>query len=388
MIVLLPMMTYLYFYLKRIVTLFWPKPTVWQKFLIMGAAAAVTIPAGNLYGFWAMILLHVTGFGLAVDVAAAVLRWTAKSKKEEQSCRYRENMYRYVGEMRRYAGKLYRSGLIPVLLTAAVVFYGWLNMQAVRKTEYTVYTDKAIRNEGYRILFLSDLHAGTTMNMEKLEEICEEMEESHPDAVILGGDIVDEGTTLTQVQDVFRLFSGIDSTYGVFYIYGNHDKGSYAEDCDYTQEQLADAITENGIRILEDETEILNAELTISGRRDRTDCARAGVSRLSSGKLLDGQTETAYHIVVDHQPRKFEENEQASFDLMLSGHTHGGQMWPVGLLTTLTDRDTVNYGYAKKGELDVIVSSGIAGLGYPVRTGKHCEYVVVEIKPEQRSNEK
>ena len=65
---------------------------------------------------------------------------------------------------------------------------------------------------------------------------------------------------------------------------------------------------------------------------------------------------------------------------MLSGHTHAGQIWPVGLITSLFDKGTINYGQRQVGNLDVIVSSGMAGWGYPVRTGKHCEYVVVHIR--------
>ena len=64
---------------------------------------------------------------------------------------------------------------------------------------------------------------------------------------------------------------------------------------------------------------------------------------------------------------------------MLSGHTHAGQMWPVGLITTLFDKGTVNYGQKLFDNMQLIVSSGIAGWGYPLRTGKHSEYVVIHI---------
>ena len=86
-----------------------------------------------------------------------------------------------------------------------------------------------------------------------------------------------------------------------------------------------------------------------------------------------------YYIVADHQPRDMDENASAGYDLMLSGHTHAGQMWPVGLFTTLFDRGTVNYGQKSFGDMELIVSSGMAGWGYPLRTGKHSEFVVVNI---------
>ena len=80
-----------------------------------------------------------------------------------------------------------------------------------------------------------------------------------------------------------------------------------------------------------------------------------------------------------------EENAAAGFDFMLSGHTHAGQMWPVGLITELFDKRTVNYGIKSFGDMQLIVSSGAGGWGYPLRTGRHSEFAVISICPERTS---
>ena len=68
-----------------------------------------------------------------------------------------------------------------------------------------------------------------------------------------------------------------------------------------------------------------------------------------------------------------------SIDLSLSGHTHAGQIWPTGQLGELIGVNELNYGYRQDGDYQVIVSSGIGGWGYPIRTGGHSEYVVITL---------
>ena len=66
--------------------------------------------------------------------------------------------------------------------------------------------------------------------------------------------------------------------------------------------------------------------------------------------------------------------------LILSGHTHAGQILPIGLISPLFHMNDLNYGYVKESNLNEIVTSGIAGWGYPIRTEKHSEYAIIDIK--------
>ena len=86
----------------------------------------------------------------------------------------------------------------------------------------------------------------------------------------------------------------------------------------------------------------------------------------------------AYVVLLDHQPVQSEENARQGVDLQLSGHTHAGQLIPIGYINALTG--ALNYGEYERGGCKVIVSSGMAGWGFPFRTQEKCEYVVIHLK--------
>lgn len=345
-----------YFYLKR-AAIFWGLPEQgkrWKRILAV-LAAAIAVPVVNLFGVWALIVLYITGFALLLDL----IHWIVK---------------KFPGEKRHW-DKIYRSGLLPVLVTVLVIGYSFWNMKNVRVTDYTVYTEKEIRNEGYEICLISDLHFPTTMNAGKLEAYCKDISSKEVDAVVLCGDIVDERSTKEEMEKAFQILSGITAKAGIYYVYGNHDRAHYSKNPPFTEEELKQAAEGMGIRVLKDEAAALNDEFTIIGRDDRSQ-----MGRKSSSELLQGIDRNGFLLLLDHQPAGLEDNAAAGYDLQLSGHTHAGQMWPVGPLTTLLRMVELNYGYRKQGDFQVIVTSGIAGWGYPLRTGKHSEYVMIKIR--------
>lgn len=337
----------------------WPKKR--RRIVSVGLTAALILPAFRIYDSWFIILLHFTVFLLVVDGAAWVVRKIRKNK-----------------ELSPLWNKIYRSGVIAMILTALLCGYGHYNIYQVVQTDYTVTTQKEIRPEGYRLVLLSDLHYGISLDGAELQAVVDRINETQPDAVILDGDLVDESTTLEGMQEAFRVLGHLQSTYGTYYVYGNHDQNNYASAPNYTREQLAATIRENGITILEDESVTLGSDLTLIGRADRGDGTfqREEISELTES--LDPDQEW---ILLDHQPADYEKAQQAGCDMILSGHTHAGQIWPAGLFATLFHFDELNYGEKDVGNLHAIVTSGIAGWGYPMRTERHSEYVVIQLMP-------
>lgn len=330
-----------------------------RTIITAAVSAALILPLAHIRGMWFVIFMHMVVFLLVIDLFGLIVR----------KCRSNKPFPYWVKAV-------YRSGLLAVLAAVAVTGFGYWNMHHIVKTEYTVQTDKEMREEGYTIVFFSDLHYGTTMNAEQLKQAADRIERENPDMIILGGDIVDERTSLAQMREAFEIMGNMDARFGIFYVYGNHDKNEYARNPAYTAQELADTIEQAGIRILEDETCEINGELLLIGRADRGHDSGA---RQTIVQLVESADAGMEWILVDHQPVEYAEAAESGCGLMLSGHTHAGQVWPGGLLADLFRMNELTYGCRKEGNLTEVVSSGIAGWGYPVRTEKHSEYVVIHL---------
>lgn len=324
---------------------------------VSAAAALISI---NVRRTEALIVLHLVVLYLLLDLAAWAVRTAFRARKP--------------GKIRLLGQKLYGCGLVPIAVTAGLMIYGAVNMGHVVRTAYTVETDKQVGD--YTLALITDTHYGTIQSKAVLREKIAEINAGRPDLVILGGDIVEEGTSKEDMQEVFALLGGLESKYGIYYVYGNHDRQPYTSRRSYSNEELEQAITANGITILKDSCVEINEDLLLAGREDASQRNVSG--RASVEELLEGANRERYTIVVDHQPVEAGENDAQGVDLELSGHTHAGQIWPVGSLLRLIGR--MNYGEYQSGDCTVIVSSGFTGWGYPVRTEKHCEYVMIRIK--------
>lgn len=334
-----------------------------QRILTVILLAVIMLPSARIYSVGFIILLHVTVFLLITD--SVVIIWKKICKKTPESQRWY---------------KIYKSGMIAIFLAAIVLGYGRYNIFHVVRTEYTVGTEKHIRAEGYKIALLADLHYGISLDDAGLEKVVQRIKREDADIVVLDGDIVDENTTLKQMESAFRILGQIKNKYGIYYTYGNHDKNNYTETPNYTKEKLADTIEKNGIHILEDSSVPVNQEVQLIGRADRSD---TNGNRKEISSLVGKLNQEQEWIVLDHQPTEYKKVQNAGADMILSGHTHGGQIWPAGVFATLFHFDEMSYGERRQGNLDAIVTSGIAGWGYPIRTEKHSEYVVVNVVPKK-----
>ena len=112
----------------------------------------------------------------------------------------------------------------------------------------------------------------TIQSPDILKNKIEEINALNPDVIVLGGDIVEEGTSKASMQEVFRVLGGLKSTYGTYYVYGNHDRQLYADVTShsrkYTEQELVQAIETNSITILCDDWVPVGDELILAGRED------------------------------------------------------------------------------------------------------------------------
>lgn len=127
-----------------------------------------------------------------------------------------------------------------------------------------------------------------------------------------------------------------------------------------------------GIEVLTDEVTMIENEIYIIGRNDDTNKNRVEIAKLVS--TLDSSKPM---IMLDHQPNELDAAQANGIDLILSGHTHRGQVFPGNLITNLLYEN--DYGLLKKGDLNSIVSSGFGTWGPPLRLGTRSEVVIINV---------
>ncbi len=265
---------------------------------------------------------------------------------------------------------IYQASLLPLIFTGLFFTYGYINIRSVVSTNYELTSSKDV---SLNILFISDSHYGTVLNKNSLDKIIKEISSKEFDLVLLGGDIVDENTTKEQMMEIFAAIGKINTTYGSYFIYGNHDRQRYTTTKSYTEEELVENIQKNNIEILKDTKKDITENITLVGREDRS------LNRASIEELIKETDNQKYTIMVDHQPVDYEKSSQLGVDLLLSGHTHAGQIFPAGYFIKWFHMSDLYYGHTKIKNMDAIVSSGLAGWGYPIRTQQHSEYVTIKI---------
>ena len=129
-----------------------------------------------------------------------------------------------------------------------------------------------------------------------------------------------------------------------------------------------------GLKFLVDASELIDNRFYIVGRDDKIN-----ENRLSAEDIVKDLDDDKYIIVMDHQPADYDNEAKTKADLVVSGHTHGGQFFPVthfSFLITINDRF---YGHEKREGTDFIVTSGISDWNLMFKTGTQSEYVVIDI---------
>jgi predicted MPP superfamily phosphohydrolase len=183
------------------------------------------------------------------------------------------------------------------------------------------------------------------------------------------------------MMDAFRILGGIKSKYGVFYVYGNHDIQNYSDNKTFTEAEHKQILEASGIRILRDEVYEINDEFVIAGRLDVSFERYTKEPRVSIDKLLENVDKSKFILTLDHQPNDYDKNKAAGTDLILSGHTHAGQIWPANFFLELFKFNDGVYGMERDEDgFNAIITSGIAGWGYTIKTSSPAEYVIVDIK--------
>ena len=271
--------------------------------------------------------------------------------------------------------KSYYAGMAAILVTVCYFIYGFYNVNHIVETDYVINSSKVNNENSIRIAQITDTHIGSTFDGKRFGEYLSKISSMNPDVIVLTGDFVDERTTRENMIEACEQLGKAETTYGVYVIFGNHDLNNYGGNTNYTSEDLITCLKENGVKILQDEAVLINNSFYLIGRQDYSIKNRKGIT-----ELLDGLDTTKYLVVLDHQPIEYEQTAQTKVDLVLSGHTHAGQLFPGKFIVDKFSRNDMAYGRKQINHTTFIVSSGLSGWGVPIKTGSRAEYVIIDVK--------
>ena len=257
--------------------------------------------------------------------------------------------------------------ILGVIITVIYLGIGTYLNYHIFETKYEIYNDKGVN---LRIIQIADSHVGTTFDGNGFYKEMEKLSKIDTDLFVVTGDFVDDDTTREDMIRSCEALGLLKPKYGVYFVYGNHDKVYYDRGA-YTLDELVNELKKNNVHILVDEVETFD-NFYLIGREDRR------FKRKSMNELVEG-LDDRYKIVLNHQPNDYD-NEKGKVDLVLSGHTHGGQMFPLAIVGILSGSNDSEYGLKTIDNTNFIVTSGISDWTIQFKTGTKSEYVIIDIK--------
>ena len=241
----------------------------------------------------------------------------------------------------------------------------------VRRVEVTLARlPKAL--SGTRIVQLSDVHVGPTIHKDFIETIVKQCNALAPDVVVITGDLVDG--SVEELREHVAPLAQLEAKYGVYFVTGNHEYYSGAEEWCVELERL-------GLRVLRNERVSIGnaaASFDLAGVDDHSAKGHAPGHGEDLPKALGGRDPARELVLLAHQPRAIFEAQNHGVGLQLSGHTHGGQLWPWTYLVRL--QQPVVAGLAQFGKSLIYVSRGTGYWGPPMRLGAPAEITELTLR--------
>ncbi len=215
--------------------------------------------------------------------------------------------------------------------------------------------------DGLTIAVISDLHVAPGTSPAYVRDVVDRTNALNPDIIALCGDLVDG--PVTALADAVRPLGDLRARLGTFAVTGNHEFFSDAPGWVAFQRQL-------GIDVLENDRRTIgagDATFDVAGVPDYMAGRFGSDNAPRLAEALDGRDVRHPVILLAHQPRQFDEAAALSVTLQVSGHTHGGQIWPFTLLVRLVDHRVA--GLYRQGRSLLYVSRGVRYWGPPMRLG-------------------
>jgi uncharacterized protein len=231
--------------------------------------------------------------------------------------------------------------------------------------------------DGFRIVQLSDVHIGPTIDGAWLRSIVERVNALEPDIVAITGDLVDG--SVAELRDHVAPLADLKAKHGVYFVTGNHEYYSGVDAWITELERLGVKVLRNERVQIGDDT----ASFDLAGIDDHRAKDFGHGHGADLDKAIAGRDDSRELVLLAHQPKQAVEASKKGVGLQLSGHTHGGQILPWGLFVWLDQRFVA--GLDRLGDTQVYTSRGTGYWGPPMRVGAPAEITSIELFAEPRA---
>lgn len=245
--------------------------------------------------------------------------------------------------------KLFFIIILIILLT--IIYARYVGTTGLFLKDYSISNNKIPSSySGFKIAHFTDFHYGRTTGLKELETLVKKVNQTKPDLVIFSGDLVDKDYNLKndEVTKITEQLKEIDSTYGKYYVTGNHDT---------TCESYYNIFEGAEFMSLDDTYDLIYS-------KNNEPILVAGLNYQSNGLWINNIIQKyngTYKILVMHTPDSFDNIKHYNFDLVLAGHSHNGQIRiPIyGAISTPEGSKKYYKPYYKIDNTDMYISSGI-----------------------------
>ena len=337
-------------------------------FLLPKSAVAIVIRRISTY--WIGIMLYSLLYMVLFDL----LRLIAKHTKLKNTLLFSR-------------GSVISIGSVVVACAVATCLYGIFNARNIKVNEYSVTVNKSCGSDKHlKAVLVADLHMGYAIGVDHITNMVEKINQQDADIVIIAGDIFDNSYDgMDDPEGIKAQLKSIKSKYGVYAVYGNHDIDEkilmgFTFDWGGKQlhsEKMTNFMKECNIKLINDESVLINDEFYLVGRRDTDKPGTEDGTRAEISELTKDLDKTKPIFVLSHEPDELQKTADAGADIDFSGHTHDGQLFPGNLTIGLFWENPC--GMIKKDNMYSIVTSGVGVYGTFMRVGTDAEICSVDI---------
>lgn len=259
--------------------------------------------------------------------------------------------------------------------------YAFIEAGQIRSEHVVVTTSKLpVSTQRIRIVQISDVHIGLLLGEKRLQLILNKLKEANPDIIVSTGDLIDgklnRDDALSGLNPIAKLLASVQAPSGKFAVVGNHEV--------YAGLPQALAFSRAaGFTMLRSQSVTLANGMTISGVDDRAVNLKSSANSDSETTILDNVSKNSFHVLLKHRP-EIQQGSDRHFDLQLSGHVHGGQIFPFNFIVMLRHPIPCGTTTTPAGSR-IHVTRGTGTWGPPMRLFVPPEVTVIDIVHQTKS---